>query len=172
MRKPLKFILPFLIPLAFFGCKKEHVNSDDLFGTWQYDHVQLLGVADDTTIALSGIFKFEASTGSVNAGGTIYGDFCKGRADVPIVQQSQVGVGPATLIKKTDDILFTKSNVPDNYNYSNFYYGSYAFEYNGFYYYYNIRMSMISKDEMNMQFFLTANSGPRYNIQKMTLRKI
>ena len=167
MKKTLLLVL--IMPMVLTGCKKENIHSEDLYGTWRYDSVQLMGVSTDSTVQLTGTFKFEAPGQTVNAGGTVYGDFCKGRAEVPIFVENSFG---SVLYQRTDDILLTKSNVPDNYNYSNFYYGTYGYNYQGMIYYFDIRMCLVSKNEMNMQFWLSANSYIRFNVQKMTLKRI
>jgi len=152
------------------GCLKEKLDPESINGSWKYEEVQFLGNTADSSVKLSGTFTFSKSTSSYNAGGTVYGDFCDGKGDFPILFQYLSG--PTTISKNFIEFKLTKAHEPDNYNYRDFYTGVYGYLYQGLNYYAPIRMSLISENEINMQFERSQNSGIRFNISKIKLKKI
>lgn len=100
----------------------------------------------------------------------MYGDFCSGSGDFPILRE--VSPGNDQLYQTKIDFSLTKSIEPSNYNYMNFYNGTYGYLHQGMNYYGQMRMCLISKNEINIRFERSQNSGVRFNIQSMKLRKI
>lgn len=171
MTKPILNSCLVLLPIALTGCLKENIQTDDLFGTWEYDSVQLLGVSDDTTMAAKGTFVFKTSDKTIASGASNYGELCMANADLPIVSQGLSGQGSVNLHIVNGSVYFSKSIDANNYNYKNFFYG--YMEHENMWEVLNtpIRMCLVSKNELNVQFWLTNNSGTRFNIQKMTLKR-
>jgi hypothetical protein len=170
----LKSIFTLFVFILFLfsatGCQKEKLDADSLTGIWQYDKVQFTGNEADTIVNISGKFTFQKSTGSYNAGGTVYGESIAGSGDFPSLNENLSG--PASLGKIFIEFKLTNTREPANYNYMNFYTGSYGYLYQGLNYYADIRMCMISKDEVNVQFQISQNSGVRFNIKSMVLKKV
>lgn len=166
------------INIMFFGlglvllssCLKDKLDPESISGTWQFNEVQLLGNVADSSAKLIGTFTFAKSTSTYNAGGTVYGDFCDGKGDFPVLFQTQNG--PAQLSKNFLEFKLTKGQEPGNYNYLNFYTGTYGYLFQGLNYYGSIRMSLVSNDKMNIQLERSQNSDIRFNIMKIKLTKI
>lgn len=165
-------LIPLLLTGSFLltGCLKEKLDPDAIYGSWQYDAVQFTGSNSDSTAPIKGIFKFEKTISTYNAGGTVYGDFCIGTGDFPILQE--ISPGNDQLFQTKIDFSLTKSGEPSNYNYLNFYNGTYGYLAQGLNHYGSVRMSLVSKDEINIRFERSQNSYIRFNIQQMKLRKI
>ena len=151
------------------GCLKEKLDPESITGTWQYDEVQFLGNSADSIVKFPGTFSFKKSTSTYNAGGTVYGDFCDGSGDFPALSQRLDG--PSYINMFTIDFKLTKAQEPSNYNFRDFYSGVYGYLYQGTNDYGPIRMCLISDNEMNIQLQRSQNSGTRFNILNLKLKK-
>jgi len=165
-------ISSFFLALACLlsSCFKEKLDPENIAGSWQYDEVRFTGIKSDSMVPLKGIFTFQKSTSTYNAGGTVYGDFCMGSGDFPGLLE--VSPGNDLISKGKIDFSLTKAHEPDNYNYRNFYTGVYGYLYQGLNYYGPIRMCMISKDVINIRFERSQNGHYRFNVQSMKLKRM
>jgi hypothetical protein len=152
------------------SCLKEKLDPENIEGTWQYETVRYTGNYSDTMVKQKGTFSFKKSTNVYNAGGTVYGDFCEGSGDFPSLSVGNGGTGQ--LFQRKIDFSLTKPSEPSNYNYRNLYEGSYGYFSQGLNNYGFVRMSMISKDEVNIRFYISQNSNVVYNVHTMKLKRM
>lgn len=161
----------FFLFFAFLlsSCLKEKLDPESLSGSWKYEAARFTGNKADSLVPLEGVFTFQKSTGTYNAGGTVYGDFCMGSGDFPGLNEKNPGSKAFTY---KQDMNLTKAHEPDNYNYRNFYTGVYGFLYQGTNYYAPIRISMVSKNEIVIRLERSQNSDFRFNVVSMKLKRM
>lgn len=116
MPKPFLSILLFISVFLLWGCAKEEIYSNALFGNWAFNQVQLLGNQKDSIIAISGQFEFRKGTEIGQSG---FGALAEATADVPYWSQTGLTV-------QNKIIYIGKPIEPANYNFKNVFNGYYA----------------------------------------------
>lgn len=140
MKKNLYSAWLIAAPFLLGSCGRDEIlNKNNLFGTWKYSEVELIGNTADSTVPLSGTFVFEEGTEIGESG---FGSFAQCQAQLPYWALSGL-----TIREKT--IYLGEVDQPRNFNYKHSFSGYYAEKVSSnSYISISLKMSMKSDKEM------------------------
>lgn len=151
-----------LFTLLFSGCQKEDIYSEELFGTWTYANIQLIGNFADSTIAMSGTCVFKSSKEIGQSG---YGELAEADAELPYWTNTGI-------VKKKKTIYLGPPIEPRNYNYKNTYHGLFAEQVAGNTYQ-NTSFDMVMYSKNKLRIFLTISdaTSKKYSLFQIELTR-